>query len=66
MFSVTDALYDASRVGLSVFGRYNADGEKWELNRDAKAVVKGELKVGAKVTIQCTMTVATVEVKPAR
>jgi hypothetical protein len=43
-----------------------ADGEKWELNRDAKAVVKGELKVGAKVTIQYTMTVASVEVKPAK
>ena len=40
-----------------------ADGEKWELNRDPKAVVKGQLKVGAKVTIQYTMTAAKVEVK---
>lgn len=37
--------------------------EKWELNRDPKAVVKGELKVGAKVTIQYTMTATNVEVK---
>jgi hypothetical protein len=39
------------------------DGEKWELNRDAKAVVKGELKVGAKVTLMYTMTVNSGEVK---
>ncbi len=42
------------------------DGEKWELNRDEKAVVNGELKVGAKVTMQYTMTVASAEVKPAK
>ena len=42
------------------------DGEKWELNRDPNAVVKGELKVGAKVTIQYTMTATNVEVKPAK
>ena len=41
------------------------DGEKWELNRDPKAVVKGQLKVGAKVTLMYTMTVASGEVKPA-
>ncbi len=40
-----------------------ADGEKWELDRDAKMVVKGELKVGAKVTIQYTMTAKNAEVK---
>jgi hypothetical protein len=39
------------------------DGEKWELNRDPKAVVKGDLKVGAKVTLMYTMTVASGEVK---
>ena len=43
-----------------------ADGEKWELNRDPKAVVKGELKVGAKVTLMYTMTVASGEVKAAK
>ena len=40
-----------------------ADGEKWELNRDPKAVVSGELKVGAKVTLMYTMTVTGGEVK---
>lgn len=39
------------------------DGEKWELSRDPKAVVKGDLKVGAKVTLMYTMTVASGEVK---
>jgi len=43
-----------------------ADGEKWELNRDPKAVIKGELKVGAKVTLMYTMTVASGEVKAAK
>ena len=43
-----------------------ADGDKWELNRDTKAVVKGELKVGTKVTIQYTMTMTNVEAKPAK
>jgi hypothetical protein len=38
--------------------------EKWELQRDASTKVDGELKVGAKVTIEYTMTAATVEVKP--
>lgn len=41
------------------------DGEKWELTRDPKAVVKGELKVGAKVTLMYTMTVTSGEVKAA-
>lgn len=42
------------------------DGDKWELDRDPKAVVKGDLKVGEKVTIQYTMTASAVEVKSAK
>lgn len=38
--------------------------EKWEIARDASTKVKGELKVGQKVTIQYRMTAATVESKP--
>ena len=41
----------------------NTAGEKWEIARDKGAKVTGELKVGAKVTIQYTMTAASVEVK---
>jgi hypothetical protein len=39
--------------------------DRWELNRDASTKVNGDLKVGAKVTIQYTMTAQSVEVKPA-
>jgi len=37
--------------------------EKWEIARNADTKVKGDLKVGSKVTIQYTMTAANVEVK---
>ena len=37
--------------------------EKWEIARTPDTKVKGELKVGAKVTIEYRMAAATVEVK---
>ena len=37
--------------------------EKWEVAKDAATKITGELKVGAKVTIEYTMTAKTVEVK---
>lgn len=37
--------------------------EKWEIARNADTKVKGELKVGAKVTIEYRMSAATVEAK---
>lgn len=40
--------------------------DKWEVARDAATVVKGDLAVGSKVTIEYTMTAKTVEVKPAK
>ncbi|MEO5715891.1 MAG: hypothetical protein ABIT37_20595 [Luteolibacter sp.] len=40
------------------------DKEKWEIARSADTKVTGDIKVGSKVTIQYTMTAATVEVKP--
>ncbi len=39
--------------------------DRWEIARDAGTKIKGELKVGAKVTIEYRMTATTVEVKPA-
>jgi hypothetical protein len=39
--------------------------EKWEIARDSSTKVTGDLKVGAKVTIQYRMTAAEIEVKPA-
>ncbi len=41
----------------------NKDGEKWEIARDKSLKVTGELKVGAKVTIQYRMSATSVEVK---
>jgi hypothetical protein len=40
------------------------DKEKWEIARSADTKVTGDIKVGSKVTIQYTMSAATVEVKP--
>ena len=37
--------------------------DRWEIARDAATKVTGDLKVGAKVTIEYRMTAATVEVK---
>lgn len=39
--------------------------DKWELGRSASTKVTGELKVGAKVTIEYTMDATTAEVKAA-
>ncbi len=38
--------------------------EKWELARTPETKVTGELKVGAKVTIEYSMTAKSIEVKP--
>ena len=40
--------------------------DRWELSRNADTKVTGDLKVGAKVTIQYRMVAASVEVKPAK
>ena len=37
--------------------------DKWEIARNADTKVTGELKVGAKVTIQYSMTAQTIEAK---
>ena len=39
--------------------------EKWEIDRETSTKITGDLKVGAKVTIEYTMSAATVEVKEA-
>jgi RNase P/RNase MRP subunit p29 len=38
--------------------------DRWEIARDGSTKVTGDLKVGAKVTIEYRMTAASVEVKP--
>jgi len=37
--------------------------EKWEIAQDAATIKGGELKVGAKVTIEYTMSAKTIEIK---
>jgi hypothetical protein len=39
--------------------------ERWEIARTGDTKITGDLKVGAKVTIEYRMTAASVEVKPA-
>ncbi len=43
-----------------------APTEKWEIARDANTKVTGDLKVGAKVTVQYRMVAASIEVKPGK
>ena len=38
--------------------------DRWEIGRDASTKVTGELKVGAKVTVEYRMTATSVDVKP--
>jgi hypothetical protein len=42
------------------------DKEKWEIARDKDTKVTGELKKGAKVTVQYRMTATSIEVKDAK
>jgi hypothetical protein len=39
--------------------------DRWEIARDASTKVTGDLKVGAKVTIEYRMTATAVDAKPA-
>jgi hypothetical protein len=39
--------------------------EKWEIARDASVKVDGDLKVGAKVTVEYRMSATSITVKPA-
>jgi hypothetical protein len=40
--------------------------EKWEIARDKETKVKGELKKGARVTVQYRMTATSIEAKDAK
>jgi hypothetical protein len=74
------ALLAASTLGAADARRYQVTGpvlevtptsitiqkgnDKWEINRDANTKIKGDLKVGSKVTIYYSMTATEVDVKP--
>lgn len=40
--------------------------DNWEINRDAATKITGDLKVGAKVTIEYTMKAVSIEAKDAK
>ena len=61
-YQVTGPVLEVTPTSITV-----QKGEaKWEIARDSKTKISGDLKVGAKVTIYYTMTATEVEVKEAK
>jgi hypothetical protein len=60
-YQVTGPVLDITATTITV----QKGEEKWEVARDSKTKVTGELKVGAKVTIYYRLVAAEVEVKEA-
>lgn len=58
-YQVTGPILELSDTKLVV----QKGKEKWEVARTADTKVTGELKVGAKVTVEYTMTAKSIEVK---
>ena len=58
-YQVTGPVLDVTADTVTV----QKGSEKWEIARNASTKVTGELKAGAKVTIQYTMTATDIEVK---
>ena len=58
-YQVTGPVLEVSDTSITV----QKGKEKWEVARDKDTKVTGELKVGAKVTIEYRMTATKVEVK---
>jgi ribosomal 50S subunit-recycling heat shock protein len=61
-YQVTGPVLEVSDTALTV----QKGKEKWVVARDKDTKVTGDLKVGAKVTIEYTMKATTVEVKDAK
>lgn len=60
-YQVTGPVLEVTDTSVTV----QKGDDKWELARDASTKITGELKVGAKVTIEYTMSATSVEVKAA-
>jgi len=59
--------YQVTGTVLEVTADYitvDKNGEKWEIGRDSSTKITGTPKVGSKVTIEYTMSAATIETKP--
>lgn len=59
-YQVTGPVLEATPTKIVI----QKDTEKWEIARTADTKITGDVKVGSKVTVQYTMTAATIEVKP--
>jgi hypothetical protein len=61
-YQVTGPVLEVTPTTITV----QKGNDRWELARNSGTKIKGDLKVGARVTIYYTMTAAEVEVKPAK
>jgi hypothetical protein len=61
-YQVTGPVLEVTPTAITV----QKGNDKWEIARDSKTKITGNLKVGAKVTIYYTMTATEVEVKEAK
>ena len=61
-YQVTGPVLEVTPTAITV----QKGDDKWEIARDGKTKITGDLKVGAKVTIYYTMTATEVEVKAAK
>jgi LysM repeat protein len=58
-YQVTGPVLEVTPTTITV----QKGNDKWEIARDGKTKITGDIKVGAKVTIYYTMVAAEVEVK---
>jgi LysM repeat protein len=61
-YQVTGPVLEVTPTTITV----QKGNDKWEIARDSKTKIAGDVKVGARVTIYYTMVATEVEVKPAK
>ena len=61
-YQVTGPVLEVTPTAITV----QKGNDKWEIARDGKTKITGDLKMGSKVTIYYTMTATEVEVKAAK
>ena len=61
-YQVTGPVLEVTPTTITV----QKGNDKWEIARDSKTKITGDIKVGTKVTIYYTMVATEVEVKPAK
>ena len=58
-YQVTGTVLEVTTDYITV----DKNGEKWEIGRDSSTKITGTPKIGSKVTIEYTMSAATIETK---